>query len=100
MAKQEKSPASALTVFPTITPRARGKAACAHAGFRAASARTIVWQRWKTEILRLSSKQAFQSFLDNVNRFLAIVNGPKRGAVHHICVVLGDYEIALFNPFQ
>ena len=35
-----------------------------------------------------------------INRMLGIVNGPKRGAEHGICVVLGDDERTLFNPFQ
>ena len=35
-----------------------------------------------------------------INRMLGIVNGPKRGAEHGICVVLGDEERTLFNPFQ
>ena len=44
--------------------------------------------------------EAHQRVLHDVNRMLGIVDGPKPGAVQGICVVLGDYELTLFDPFQ
>jgi hypothetical protein len=44
--------------------------------------------------------KALQRALYGVNGLFGIVDGAKGSAVHGVCVVLGDYELALFDPLQ
>lgn len=59
-----------------------------------------VMKLWTWGKPQLGLKKAFENTLDPVDGLLGILNGSEGGAVHCVYIVLGNYELTPFNPFQ